>query len=81
MVVPPGPIELALDDKQLNCLTCQELSIGMLKEQKIKCLIFWVMWLYRPKKKVTASLGKGRDSTLLDELYRLVQKFSRFKAT
>jgi hypothetical protein len=32
---------LKLDDKQLICSPRRELSIGMLKVQKIKCLIFW----------------------------------------
>jgi hypothetical protein len=62
MVVPPEPIELTLNDKQLNCLSRQELSIGMLKVQKINCLIFLVH-VAVPQKKVTESIGKGRYST------------------
>ncbi len=41
MIVPPEPIELALDVKQLNCSSRQELSIGMLEVPQIKFLFFF----------------------------------------
>jgi hypothetical protein len=45
VAVPTEPIDLTPDDKQLNCSSRQELSIGRLKIPKIKCLIFytWVL--------------------------------------
>jgi hypothetical protein len=51
VAVPPEPIDMALDDKQLNCSSSQELSIGMLKVQKIKSLFFLGHVDVPPKKK------------------------------
>jgi hypothetical protein len=40
LAVPTEPIEMVLDDKQLNCSSRQELSIGMLKVSEMKYYVF-----------------------------------------
>jgi hypothetical protein len=58
--LPTEPIELTLGDMQLICSPRRELSIGMLKVQKIKSLFFFGSSGCTAQKKVTESLGKGR---------------------